>query len=77
MVRKLMAYKSLSFESIGLITIILSTLFIVGVSQGVMYSTCKNYGFITERITKYSILNGCFVKTPSGWIPQEEMTKGH
>ena len=30
---------------------------------------------ITERITKYSIVNGCFVKTPSGWIPQEEMSK--
>lgn len=39
-----------------------------------MYS-CSNYGSLTDRITKYSIVNGCFVKTDSGWIPQEEMSK--
>lgn len=39
-----------------------------------MYS-CSNYGSLTERTTKYSIVSGCYVKTPSGWIPQEEMSK--
>lgn len=37
--------------------------------------SCSNYGELTNRITKYSIVNGCFVKTDSGWIPQEEMSK--
>lgn len=36
---------------------------------------CNNYGSLTERTTKYSIINGCFVKTKSGWIPKEEMSK--
>ena len=36
---------------------------------------CSNYGSLTERTTKYSIVSGCYVKTPSGWIPQEEMSK--
>ena len=37
--------------------------------------SCGNYGELTERTTKFSIVNGCFVKTDSGWIPQEEMSK--
>ena len=37
--------------------------------------SCSNYGDITDRTTKHSIINGCFVKTDSGWIPQEEMSK--
>ena len=37
---------------------------------------CNNYGNLTDRNTKYSIVNGCFVKTKSGWIPKEEMSKG-
>ena len=36
--------------------------------------SCSNYGSLTERTTKFSIVNGCFVKTDSGWIPQEEMS---
>lgn len=39
-----------------------------------MYS-CSNYGSLTDRVTKYSIVSGCYVKTTSGWIPQEEMSK--
>lgn len=37
--------------------------------------SCSNYGDLTNRTTKFSIVNGCFVNTPSGWIPQEEMSK--
>lgn len=36
---------------------------------------CNNYGDLTNRTTKYSIVNGCFVKTDAGLIPQEEMSK--
>ena len=45
------------------------------ISCGIDAYACSNYGSLTERTTKYSIVNGCFVKTDSGWIPQEEMSK--
>ena len=34
---------------------------------------CNNYQSLTDRQTKYSIINGCFVKTKSGWIPKSEI----
>ena len=34
---------------------------------------CNNYESLTDRQTKYSIINGCFVKTKSGWIPKSEI----
>ena len=67
--------RNLSLEGFVAIVSVFLILFVLGVSQGFSFYTCRNYGSITERITKYSIVNGCFVKTPSGWIPQEEMSK--
>lgn len=40
------------------------------------YVSCKSYGSITDRTTKYSLISGCYVKTDAGhWVPREEMTK--
>ena len=36
-------------------------------------ATCNNYQSLTDRQTKYSIINGCLVKTKSGWIPKSEI----
>ena len=35
--------------------------------------SCNNYQSLTDRQTKYSIINGCFVKTKSGWITKSEI----
>ena len=35
--------------------------------------SCNNYQSLTDRQTKYSVINGCFVKTKSGWIPKSEI----
>lgn len=35
--------------------------------------SCNNYQSLTDRQTKYSIINGCFVKTKSGWIQKSEI----
>lgn len=35
--------------------------------------SCNDYQAMTDRKTKYSIINGCFVKTKSGWIPKSEI----
>lgn len=35
--------------------------------------SCNDYQSITDRQTKYSIINGCFVKTKSCWIPKSEI----
>ena len=35
--------------------------------------SCNDYQSITDRQTKYSIINGCFVKTKSGWILKSEI----
>ena len=35
--------------------------------------SCNNYQSLTDRQTKYSIINGCFVKTKSSWIPKSEI----
>ena len=35
--------------------------------------SCNDYQSITDRQTKYSVINGCFVKTKSGWIPKSEI----
>lgn len=61
----------LFLTGISLIFIIIFLLF----SRGIDAYVCSNYGSLTERTTKFSIVNGCFVKTDSGWIPQEEMSK--
>lgn len=61
-----------SIEVIG--TIVLTIILLIGMAIWNMFS-CHNYGTLTDRVTKFSIVNGCFVKTPSGWIPQEEMSK--
>lgn len=66
---------NISVGGFGVIVSVLLILFVLGVAQGFNYYTCKNYGSITERTTKYSIVNGCFVKISSGWILQEKMSK--
>ena len=38
--------------------------------------SCDNYQEFTDRQTKYSVINGCFVKTKSGWIPKSEIRSG-
>ena len=35
--------------------------------------SCDDYQEFTDRQTKFSIINGCFVKTKSGWIPKSEI----
>ena len=35
--------------------------------------SCNNYQSLTDRQTKYSVINGCFVKTKSGWITKSEI----
>ena len=35
--------------------------------------SCNNYQSLTDRQTKYSIINGCFIRTKSGWIPKSEI----
>lgn len=35
--------------------------------------SCNNYEDLTGRETKYNVINGCFVKTPDGWIPKSEI----
>ena len=58
------------------ITLILMVAVLLGVF---MFKTvggwvsCNNYQSLTDRQTRYSIINGCFVKTKSGWIPKSEI----
>lgn len=66
--KKESAYLELIISLVAVGIILLCTLF------WNMYG-CSNYGSLTERTTKYSIVSGCYVKTPSGWIPQDEMSK--
>ena len=64
-----------SSELIGVI--FSASIIIVVIIISIMLHTyaCSNYGSLIERTTKFSFINGCFVKTDSGWIPQEEMSK--
>lgn len=66
-------------SGLELVISIVVTLFLLGIAWigSVIWNSyaCSNYGDLTDRVTKYSIVNGCFVDTPSGWIPQEEMSK--
>ena len=39
--------------------------------------SCNDYQSITDRQTKYSVINECFVKTKSGWIPKSEIRSEH
>lgn len=75
-----MKFKQKGFSSLGELVFTIIAFVILMIIFG-LFSTiwkayqCNNYGSLTERITKYSIINGCFVKTKSGWIPKEEMSK--
>lgn len=67
---------STGFELIASFVILVIMFIIVFVCTTIWNTySCNNYGNLTDRVTKYSIVNGCFVKTDSGWIPQEEMSK--
>lgn len=64
-----------SAELFGIIVSLILVVIIIIISIILDAYVCNNYGSLTERTTKYSIVNGCFIKTDSGWIPQEEMSK--
>ena len=57
--------------SLVMLSVILVVVFIFNYATG--WVSCNNYQSLTDRQTKYSIINGCFVKTKSGWIPKSEI----
>lgn len=57
--------------SLVIIVIVLFAGFIFNSIGG--WVSCNNYQSLTDRQTKYSVINGCFVKTKSGWIPKSEI----
>ena len=57
--------------SLAMLCVILVGVFLFDSDTG--WVSCNNYQSITDRQTKYSIINGCFVKTKSGWIPKSEI----
>ncbi|ADG60004.1 hypothetical protein Acj9p104 [Acinetobacter phage Acj9] len=66
-----------AIEFVATIAIVVVILVGVGIWNLVAgYVGCKSYENITDRDTKYSLITGCYVKTPQGaWVPREEMTK--
>ena len=54
-----------------MMSVILVVAFLFNSATG--WVSCNNYQSLTGRQTKYSIINGCFVKTKSGWIPKSEI----
>lgn len=54
-----------------MMSVILVVAFLFNSATG--WVSCNNYQSLTDRQTKYSIINGCFVKTKSGWIPKSEI----
>ena len=57
--------------SLAMLCVILVGVFLFESVGG--WVSCNNYQSLTDRQTKYSIINGCFVKTKSGWIPKSEI----
>ena len=57
--------------SLVMLCVILVGMFLFNSVGG--WVSCNNYQSLTDRQTKYSIINGCFVKTKSGWIPKSEI----
>ena len=70
------SFKKVSGNAELIATVILTVCVLVGVflfkSVG-GWASCNNYQSLTDRQTKYSVINGCFVKTKSGWIPKSEI----
>ena len=54
-----------------MMSVILVVAFLFNSATG--WVSCNNYQSLTDRQTKYSVINGCFVKTKSGWIPKSEI----
>ena len=54
-----------------MMSVILVVAFLFNSATG--WVSCNNHQSLTDRQTKYSIINGCFVKTKSGWIPKSEI----
>ena len=54
-----------------MMSVILVVAFLFDSATG--WVSCNNYQSLTDRQTKYSVINGCFVKTKSGWIPKSEI----
>ena len=54
-----------------MMSVILVVAFLFNSATG--WVSCNNYQSLTDRQTKFSIINGCFVKTKSGWIPKSEI----
>ena len=57
--------------SLVMMFVILIVAFLFDSATG--WVSCNNYQSLTDRQTKYSVINGCFVKTKSGWIPKSEI----
>ena len=57
--------------SLVMLCVILVVAFLFNSATG--WVSCNNYQSLTDRKTKYSIINGCFVNTKSGWIPKSEI----
>lgn len=57
--------------SLVMLCVILVVMFLSNSVGG--WVSCNNYRSLTDRQTKYSIINGCFVKTKSGWIQKSEI----
>lgn len=58
------------------ISVILIFFGVIGVINATLgFIDCKSYGNMTERVTKYSIVSGCYVKTNAGMIPKSELNK--
>ena len=70
------SFKKVSGNTELITTVVLMCAVLIGVflfkSVGGWVS-CNNYQSLTDRQTKFSIINGCFVKTESGWIPKSEI----
>ena len=60
-----------STVSLVMMFVILIVAFMFNSATG--WVSCNNYQSLTDRQTKYSVINGCFVKTKSGWIPKSEI----
>lgn len=58
---------------VGALVSVFSAIWLFSTVTG--YIGCNSYGNMTGRVTKYSIVSGCYVKTEAGMIPQSELNK--
>jgi len=46
---------------------------IAAISSGGSRLSCSYYGYQAEQTVKYVTFMGCFIKTPTGWIPRKQV----